>query len=96
MEKKYILEYMGVFLLLTAKLISDGDPIIIGLVYFAVFMMARKITTGFFSPFVPIVNYTLGRTTIADVSYNIIAQVLGAVSAGLLFTPITAFIHEDS
>lgn len=96
MEKKYILEYMGVFLLLTAKLISDGDPIIIGLVYFAVFMMARKITTGFFSPFVPIVNYTLGRTTITDVSYNIIAQVLGAVSAGLLFTPITAFIHEDS
>lgn len=94
--KQYILEYMGVFLLLTAKLITQGDPFIIGIVYFAVFMLARNITTGYFSPFVPIVNYTLGRTGIEDVTYNLIAQVLGAISAGILFTPITAFIHEES
>jgi glycerol uptake facilitator-like aquaporin len=94
-ETKYILEYMGVFLLLTAKLITDGDPIVIGIVYFAVFMLAKNITTGFFSPFIPLVNYTLGRTGIQDVLYNLVAQVLGAVSAGLLFTPLSAFIKNE-
>jgi len=94
-ETKYMLEYMGVFLLLTAKLITDGDPIVIGIVYFAVFMLAKNITTGFFSPFVPLVNYTLGRTNLQDVLYNITAQVLGAISAGLLFTPLTAFIKNE-
>jgi glycerol uptake facilitator-like aquaporin len=96
MEKQYILEYMGVFLILTAKLITEGDPFILGTVVFAVFIMTRNITTGYFSPFIPLINYSLGRTTVTDVTYNLIAQCLGALSAGLLFTPITTFIKEDS
>ena len=90
---KYLVEYMGVLVLITAKLITEADPIVMGVIYFSLFTLAGKITSGFFTPFGPLAAYMLGRGNVQDMMYNFVAQVSGAVSAILLFKPIKAYIE---
>jgi glycerol uptake facilitator-like aquaporin len=90
---KYLVEYMGVLVLITAKLITEADPIVMGIIYFSLFTLAGKITSGFFTPFGPLAAYMLGRGNVQDMMYNFVAQVSGAVSAILLFKPIKAYIE---
>jgi hypothetical protein len=90
---KYLVEYMGVLVLITAKLITEADPIVMGVIYFSLFTLAGKITSGFFTPFGPLAAYMLGRGNVQDMLYNFVAQVSGAVSAILLFKPIKAYIE---
>lgn len=92
--KQYIVEYMGTLVVLTAKLLTDADPVVMGLTFFAVFWMTKGISSGYFTPFVPVTGYLLGRMTAEESVYNVVAQVLGAVSAVVLFKPITAFIRD--
>jgi hypothetical protein len=84
---------MGVLVLITAKLITEADPIVMGVIYFSLFTLAGKITSGFFTPFGPLAAYMLGRGNVQDMLYNFVAQVSGAVSAILLFKPIKAYIE---
>ena len=84
---------MGVLVLITAKLITEADPIVMGIIYFSLFTLAGKITSGFFTPFGPLAAYMLGRGNVQDMMYNFVAQVSGAVSAILLFKPIKAYIE---
>jgi glycerol uptake facilitator-like aquaporin len=84
---------MGVLVLITAKLITEADPIVMGVIYFSLFTLAGKITSGFFTPFGPLAAYMLGRGNVQDMMYNFVAQVSGAVSAILLFKPIKAYIE---
>ena len=83
---------MGVLVLVTAKLITEADPVVMGIIYFSLFTLAGKITSGYFTPFGPLAMYMLGRGNVQDGVYNVIAQLCGAVSAILLFKPITAYI----
>jgi glycerol uptake facilitator-like aquaporin len=92
MDKKYIIEYMGVLVIVTAKLLTEADPAVMAIVYFSIFWMAGKITSGYFTPFGPLAMYMLGRGALQDVVYNLIAQLTGAVSAILLFKPLKAYI----
>lgn len=89
---KYLVEYVGVLVIVTAKLITEADPIVMAIIYFSVFTMAGKITSGFFTPFGPLAMYMLGRGNTQDMLYNLGAQLAGALSAILMFKPIKAYI----
>ena len=93
MDKKYLIEFMGVLVIVTAKLITEADPLVMGIIYFSVFWMAGKITSGYFTVFGPLAMYMLGRGTVQDAVYNLIAQTLGAVSAILLFKPLKTYME---
>ncbi len=93
MENKYIIEYMGVLVIVVAKLITEADPLVMAVIYFSVFWMAGKITSGYFTPFGPLAMYMLGRGTPQDMIYNLIAQVSGALSAILLYKPLKVYME---
>ena len=91
--RQYIVEYMGTLVVLVAKLLTDADPVVMGVVFFAVFSITRGITTGYFTPFIPVTGYLLGRMTLEESMYNILAQILAGISAVILFKPIKVFMH---
>ena len=90
---KYFIEYLGVLIIVTVKLLTEADPIVMGILYFAVFTIAGKITTGFFTVFGPLSAYMLNRGSTDDILMNLGAQVAGAISAILLFKPLKAYIQ---
>ncbi len=90
---KYLIEAIGVAVIVTAKLLTEANPVVMGLVYFATLWMTQGITTGFLTPFGPIAYYMLGRMTTQDAMYNLIAQIIGALSAVLLFRPIQTLVE---
>lgn len=89
---KYFIEYLGVLILITAKLLTEANPAVMGFIYFSLFTVAGKITSGYFTPFGPLAMYMLGRGTLEEMFYNLGSQVAGAVSAILLFKPIKTYI----
>lgn len=89
---KYLIEYLGVLVIVTAKLITEANPLVMAVIYFSVFTMAGEITSGFFTPFGPLSAYLLGRGTVPDMLKNLGAQLMGALSAILLFKPIKAYM----
>lgn len=93
MDRKYILEFLGVMVIVTSKLLTEAHPVVMGLVYFSIFWMSRGITTGFFTPFGPISAYMLNRGSMQDITYNLIAQLAGGISAILLFKPLKAYME---
>ena len=92
--RQYIVEYMGTLVVLVAKLVSDADPLVMGIVFFAVFSITRGITTGYFTPFIPVTGYLLGRMTLEETMYNILAQILAGISAVILFKPVKVFMMD--
>jgi hypothetical protein len=57
---------MGVLVLITAKLITEADPIVMGVIYFSLFTLAGKITSGFFTPFGPLAANMLGFSRLTE------------------------------
>lgn len=90
---KYFIEYLGVLVIVTAKLLTEADPVVMGIIYFSLFTMVKGISTGFLTPFGPLTAYILGRGDTQDMIYNLIAQFSAAVSAALLFKPIKTFLE---
>lgn len=93
MQSKYIIEFLGVTVIVFSKLLTEANPLVMGVLYFSVFWMTQGITTGFFTPFGPYAAFLLGRGNYQDMMYNLIAQILGATSAILLFKPVKAYIQ---
>jgi hypothetical protein len=91
---KYIVEYFGSMAILIAKIATEGHPVVIGLVSFALFWFAKDITTGYFTPFGPLAAYMIGTGTIEDVTYNSLAQYAGAITGILFLKPIKTFIKS--
>lgn len=89
---KYVIEYLGVLVIVTAKLLTEVNPIVMGLTYFSIYWMTTGITTGFFTVWGPISSYMLNRGTTQDIMYNLIAQFLGGISAIILFKPLKTYI----
>lgn len=90
---KYFIEAIGVCVIVTAKILTEANPAVMGIVYFATLWMTQGITTGFLTPFGPIAYYLLGRMSTQDAMYNLVAQIIGALSAVLLFKPISTFVQ---
>lgn len=91
---KYLIEFVGTLVILTAMVLTEVDPIVMGLVYFSTFFMTQKLTNGYFNPLGPLMIMLLGRGEMMDMIYNVVAQVLAALSVWVLFNPVTTFIQE--
>lgn len=93
---KYLVEFMGVVVILFAKLLTEGNPAVMAAVYFSVFYMARNITTGYFTPLGPTASYLLGRIPLNDFIYNIGVQILAMLAVVITFLPVKALTQEAS
>ena len=91
---KNFIELLGVVTILYAKLLTEAHPVIMGLVYFSIFTIARDITTGYFNPLAAVATYLLGRVSLQEMIANIGMQILGMLLVVVSFTPITAFIKQ--
>jgi hypothetical protein len=94
MYYKYFIEFLGTLTVLYAKLISDADPSVMGIVYFAMFTIGRGITHGYFSPLTVFVQYSIGRMSMEETMYNITVQYLAAIAIIITFVPIKTFIQN--
>lgn len=91
---KYFIEFVGVLILLFAKILTEGDPVVMGLVLFSVLHIAKGITSGFFNPLSAIAIYGLGRTSFSDMRNNILAQGAALVAFLIAYTPIHKLIKD--
>lgn len=87
---------MGVVVILFAKLLTEANPAVMGIVYFAVFFMAKDVTTGYFTPLGPTANYLLGRIPLNDFLYNMGVQFLAMLAVVITFLPVKALTQESS
>jgi glycerol uptake facilitator-like aquaporin len=91
---QYFIEYLGTLTVVSAKLLTEADPVIMGITFFAVYWMARGITRGFFTPFGPLAFYLIGRMSAEEAGKNLVVQLLGAISAVVIYKPFSAFIQD--
>ena len=94
MLNKYFLEFMGVVTIIYAKLLTEADPTVMAVVYFAMFTLAKDITTGFFTPIGSLAAWMVGRVPNQDFFYNVIAQIAGAIAVAITFIPVKAYIDR--
>ncbi len=87
---------MGVVVILFAKLLTEGNPAVMAVVYFSVFYMAKDITTGYFTPLGPTASYLLGRIPFNDFIYNLGVQVLAMLAVVITFLPVKTLTEEAS
>jgi glycerol uptake facilitator-like aquaporin len=91
---KYFIEFIGVTTIIYAKLLTEGDPTIMAIVYFAMFSIARGITTGYFTPIGSLAAWIIGRTPNVDFMYNVITQFVATLFVAVTFLPIKTYIEH--
>lgn len=87
---------MGVVTILYAKLLTEADPTVMAIVYFAMFSMAKGITTGFFTPLGATAAYLVGRAEWRDYMYNFITHILAMIAVSVTFSPTQIYIDSIS
>jgi hypothetical protein len=92
MLNKYFIELLGVTTIIYAKLLTEADPTIMAIVYFAMFSMAKGITTGYFTPIGSAAAFMVGRVPRQDFIYNLLAQLAGTILVAITFLPVKAYI----
>jgi glycerol uptake facilitator-like aquaporin len=91
---KYFIEFLGVTTIIYAKLLTEGDPTIMALVYFAMFSIARGITTGYFTPIGSLAAWIIGRAPNQDFMMNVAAQVLATLFVAVTFLPVKTYMEH--
>ena len=94
MWNQYILEFMGVVTIIYAKLLTEADPTVMAIVYFAMFNLAKGVTTGFFTPIGSLAAWMVGRVPTQEFMYNVIAQISAAIAVAITFIPVKAYIDR--
>lgn len=84
---KYFIEFLGVVVILYAKLLTDANPTVMALVYFATFSIGHGITEAYYTPLAVFVKYSLGQMTSKEAMYYLSAQLLGALAIIITFIP---------
>jgi hypothetical protein len=92
--KEYIAEYMGTLVITTAFLLTHGDPVAMGVIHFAVFSMSQQYLNTFFIPFGSLAFYALGRILLKDALISTAVQLVGALSATVLFRPVVTLMQD--
>ncbi len=85
---------MGVVTIIYAKLLTEADPTVMAIIYFAMFNLAKGITTGFFTPIGSLAAWMVGRVPTQEFIYNVIAQLSAAVAVAITFIPVKAYIDK--
>ena len=91
---KYFIELVGTTTILYAKLLTEANPTVMGLVYFSVLTIAHTITSGYFNPLSAFAGYALGRVPFEEMVYNILTQVAAMILVVVSFTPISTFMKQ--
>jgi glycerol uptake facilitator-like aquaporin len=91
---KYFIEFMGVTTLIYAKLLTEADPTVMAIVYFALFTIAKGITTGFFTPIGSLSAWMIGRVPTEEFLYNVIAQIAASIFVAIAFIPTKAYMQR--
>jgi glycerol uptake facilitator-like aquaporin len=91
---KYFIEFLGVTTIIYAKLLTEADPSVMAIVYFAMFSISKGITTGFFTPIGSLAAWMIGRVPTEEFMYNVIAQVSAAICVAVTFLPIKTYMEH--
>jgi glycerol uptake facilitator-like aquaporin len=94
MFNKYFIEFLGVTTILYAKLLTEADPSVMAIVYFAMFSIAKGITTGYFTPIGSLAAWMIGRVPNQDFMYNVISQFLATLFVAVSFLPIKTYMDR--
>jgi glycerol uptake facilitator-like aquaporin len=94
MINKYFIEFLGVTTILYAKLLTEADPTIMAIVYFAMFSISKGITTGYFTPIGSLAAWSIGRARNEDFMYNVIAQFVATLFVAVSFLPIKTYMDK--
>jgi len=92
---RYLMEFMGVVVIVSAILFTDGNPAVIGLTYFAVYTIFKN-STGHFTPIGALAYYMAGRTNLKDLLMNLSVQIFGLNCAVIFFKPLKTLMEEMS
>lgn len=91
---QYLVEFMGTLVVVYALLLTDTNPAIMGITYFAVYTVAGELSSGTFNPLGVVGYYMIGRMSLREMSLNLSAQIFAMIAAVLSFLPIKAFIGD--
>jgi glycerol uptake facilitator-like aquaporin len=91
---KYFIEFLGVTTIIYAKLLTEADPTIMAILYFAMFSIAKGITTGYFTPIGSLAAWMIGRIPSEEFMYNVLAQLLATIFVAISFLPIKTYIQD--
>lgn len=92
---KYTLEFMGVLILVYTILLTDGNPVAMGISYFAIYTLGKQ-TSGHFTPIGALAYYSAGRTTFKDLMMNISVQLFALNCAVISFKPLKTLMEESN
>jgi len=90
---KYFMEFMAVIVLVYTMLLTDGNPVVMGIVYFAVYTLAKQ-TSGHFTPIGALAYYMAGRTNMHDLLKNITVQLFALNCAIIFFKPLKVLMQD--
>jgi len=77
-----------------ATLLTEGNPAVMGLTYFAVFSIGQQnVDKGYFTPLDVLANYMLGRLTARESFYYLLSQVTATGAILVTFTPLKDYIE---
>ena len=94
MLNKYFIEFLGVTTILYAKLLTEADPTIMAIIYFAMFSIAKGITTGYFTPIGSLAAWMIGRVPNEEFMYNVISQLVATIFVAISFLPIKTYMDR--
>ena len=94
MDMQYLVEFMGTLVIVYALLLTDTNPAIMGLTYFAVYTVAGELSSGTFHPLGAVGYYMIGRMSLREMCLNLSVQIFAMIAAVLSFLPIKAFIGD--
>ena len=87
------MEFMAVVVLIYSMLLTDGNPAIMAVVYFAVYTLAKN-TSGHFTPIGALAFYMSGRTTMKELMTNISIQLFALNFAVIFYTPLKTLMKD--
>jgi glycerol uptake facilitator-like aquaporin len=90
----YLVEFMGTLVVVYALLLTDTNPAIMGITYFAVYTVAGEFSSGTFNPLGVVGYYMIGRMSLREMCLNLSVQIFAMIAAVLSFLPIKAFIGD--
>jgi len=94
MIMQYLVEFVGTLIIVYAFLLTDTNPAIMAIVYFAVFTVAGEMATGTFNPLGALGYYMIGRMSLQEMALNIATQIFAMEAAVISFLPIKVFIGD--
>lgn len=94
MIMQYLVEFVGTLIIVYAFLLTDTNPAIMAIVYFAVFTVSGEMATGTFNPLGALGYYMIGRMSLQETALNIAAQIFAMQAAVISLLPIRAFMRE--